>query len=175
MTKKIQKNNRLRIAGTGSAQGPPKSLKKNYKHKPIHQLLGLIQWLQRKKNFENWSTQALPAPAVPWGRHVIGKELQAQVHPSVAGPNPMAWERKKVLKKNPTQTLPVPAVPRGLQVIKKCCKHEPINQLLGLIQWLQSEKKLSKSFTNSCKYKSIKHLLGLVQWLEINMRYYISN
>jgi hypothetical protein len=67
--------------------------------------------------------------------------------------------------------------------MKKCCKHEPINELLGLIQWLKNEKINSKrrspralpvpavsgmlsSSKRSCKSKSIHQLLGLIQLLK---------
>jgi hypothetical protein len=56
---------------------------------------------------------------VPRGLQVIEKELQTQVHPSAAGPNPIAQKWKKNLKLYSPQTVPVPAVPRGLQVIHK--------------------------------------------------------
>jgi hypothetical protein len=65
----------------------------------------------------------------------------------------------------------------------KTCKHEPINELLGLIHWLKKEKTISKrrrpralpvlpvsgmlsSLIKSCKHKSIQHLLSLIQWLK---------
>jgi hypothetical protein len=67
--------------------------------------------------------------------------------------------------------------------LKITCKHKSINQLLGLVHWLESEiKKLKKTqprhcryrqcpgasnaFTKTCKHKSIKKLLGLTLWLE---------
>jgi hypothetical protein len=75
--------------------------------------------------------------------------------------------------------MPVPAVPMGSKSFTKSRKHKSLNQLLGLIQWLESVKKdfikdhprhylyqqcpgASKSFTNSCKHKSIKQLVGLI-------------
>jgi hypothetical protein len=56
---------------------------------------------------------------VPRGLQVIEKELQTQVHPSAAGPNPVAQKCKKQLKYYSPKTLPVPAVPWSFKFIDK--------------------------------------------------------
>jgi hypothetical protein len=86
---------------------------------------------------------------VPWGFKFIENELQTQVHPSAAGPYPVAQKWEKNFKKISSQTLPVPAVPKGFKFIEKCCKHEPMNQLQGLNQGLKNEKKIQIILTKT--------------------------
>jgi hypothetical protein len=64
---------------------------KSCKHEPINELLGLIQWLNKEKTISKGRRpRALPVLAVPWSFKFIDKELQTLVHPSTAGPNPVA-------------------------------------------------------------------------------------
>jgi hypothetical protein len=46
MRKKIYEKNNLDTTGASN------SWRKSCKHEPINQLLGLIQWLEREKNFK---------------------------------------------------------------------------------------------------------------------------
>jgi hypothetical protein len=66
------------------------SLKKSCKHKSIQQLLGLIQCCQSEIKNKKILTHTLPVLPVPRGSKFIEKELQKQVHPSAAGPNPVS-------------------------------------------------------------------------------------
>jgi hypothetical protein len=90
---------------------------------------------------------------------------------------------KKFEKKNHPRHCRYRQCPGASISFTKTCKHDSIKMLLGLMQWLQSEKLkkikiqsrhclqrqcpgASNSFTKSRKYESINQLLGLVQWLE---------
>jgi hypothetical protein len=61
------------------------------KHEPINELLGLIQWLKNEnQKIKKMKTQGTAGTGSVWDVKFIEKELQKQVHPSVAGPNPVA-------------------------------------------------------------------------------------
>jgi hypothetical protein len=112
MRKKIYEKNNPNTAGASN------SWRKSCKHEPINQLLGLIQWLERKKKIQIKTSQTLPVPAVPRGLQVIRKIKESRAHQSAAGSNLVAREWKKKFQKKTSETLHVPAVPRGFKFIE---------------------------------------------------------
>jgi hypothetical protein len=97
--KKNSSNTHLRHCRYRQCLGALSSLKKNCKHKSIHQLLGLIQWLKNEeKKLKKMKPQGTAGTSSVWVVKFIEKELQKQVHPSAAGPNPVAKKCKKKLK-----------------------------------------------------------------------------
>jgi hypothetical protein len=115
---------------------------------------------------------------LPRGFKFIDIKMQTRAHKSATRPSPVALEWEKYFKLNSTRAKPIPTVPRASNSFTELCKNESINQLLGLVQWLQIEKKISKiyhhrhcryrqcpgasnSMKENCKHKPINHLLGL--------------
>jgi hypothetical protein len=116
--------------------------------------------------------------AVPWGFKFIENELQTQVHPSAAGPNPMAQKRKNNFKnKKPQGTAgtdnvwDVKFIEKELQkqvhpstagpnpVAQKCKKNSSNTHPRHC--WYRQCPGASDSFTRTCKHKSINQLQGL--------------
>jgi hypothetical protein len=117
-----------------------------------------------EKNFKNWSTQTLPVPIVPWGLHVIGKELQAQVHPSVAGPNPSSFGMRIKSQKNKPRHYRYWQCLKASRAFTISRKQESIKQLLGLVQWVESDKKISKE--NSTQTQAVPTVRWGLQVIE---------
>jgi hypothetical protein len=53
---------------------------------------------KKKNNFKKKKPQGTAGIGSVWDAKFIEKELQKQVHPSAAGPNPIAQKCKKKLK-----------------------------------------------------------------------------
>jgi hypothetical protein len=65
--------------------------------------VGLIQWLEREIFFQKKHIRDTARfGSAPRGFKFIDNDLQTQVHPSAAGPNPMAQECEKILQKKST-------------------------------------------------------------------------
>jgi hypothetical protein len=97
---------------------------------------------------------------VPRGLQVIEKELQTQVHPSAARPNPVAQKWKKNLKLYSPKTLPIPAVPWGFRFIYKNLQSRALQTTIG------SYTVASNSFTHTCKHEPINQLLVASEFVE---------
>jgi hypothetical protein len=137
---------------------------------------------KRKNNFKKKKPKGTASTGSVWDVKFIEKELQKQVHPSAAGPSPVAQK----CKKNSSNTHPRQCWYRqcsgASSSLIKSCKHKSVHQLLGLIQWLKNEKNMKKcstktlpvpavpwassSLKKSCKHKFIHQLLGHIQWLK---------
>jgi hypothetical protein len=137
---------------------------------------------KRKNNFKKKKPKGTASTGSVWDVKFIEKELQKQVHPSAAGPSPVAQKCKKNSSNTHPRQCRYRQCPGASSSLIKSCKHKSMHQLLGLIQWLKNEKNMKKcstktllvpavpwassSLKKSCKHKFIHQLLGHIEWLK---------
>jgi hypothetical protein len=100
-----------------------------------------------KKQNEKMLNQDIAGTSSALGFKFIEKELQTQVHPTTAGPYPMAQKWKKKLKWYSPKTLPVPVVPWGFKLIEEKLQTRAHQSGANLIQWLKNEKNNFKLYS----------------------------